>query len=209
VSVLVTLVIYSHIDTKLRKIIGRKLTNVDITCTSGVIWNSSTKIIYLSTIIKQSKVNENWLHSLTGDFNFYLNVANAWFKREHLFMYVVNCRILPTGHIRILNSHLYKGPLKWTHWLKHVGYKKEINSQRMVLHLTEDYVQLVNNKMMLHWISKLENTYVKFNTNLLQNTFICYLMLPRVSALTDGHFQGAFFSTCNLCFNLNNRNSTY
>ena len=79
----------------------------------------------------------------------------------------------------------------------------------MVLHLTEDYVQLVNNIMMLHWISKLENMYVKFNTNLLQKTFICYLMLPRVSALTDGHFQGAFFSMLSLCFNLNVRNSTY
>jgi len=64
----------------------------------------------------------------------------------------------------------------------------------MVLHLTENCVQLVNNKMMLHWISELKNTYVKFNTNLLQNTFICYLILRHVSALTDGHIQGALFS---------------
>ena len=43
---------------------------------------------------------------------------------------------------------------------------------------------------------------VNFNTKLLHSTFICSLMFRHVSALTVGHFQGAFFSMCSLCFNL-------
>jgi hypothetical protein len=50
---------------------------------------------------------------------------------------------------------------------------------------------------------------VKFKTNLLHNTFICYLMLWHVLALTIGNHQGAFFSMCCLYCNLYVKNTAY
>jgi hypothetical protein len=50
---------------------------------------------------------------------------------------------------------------------------------------------------------------VKFKTNLMHNTFICYLMLWHVLALTIGNLQGAFFSMCRLYCSLYVRNTTY
>ena len=41
---------------------------------------------------------------------------------------------------------------------------------------------------------------MKFNTNTLHNAFICRLMLLRVSALTVGLLQEAFFNARSLCF---------
>ena len=50
-------------------------------------------------------------------------------------------------------------------------------------------------------------THVKFNTNLLQNTFVYCLMLRHVSAFTVGHLQGAFFNLRSFCFNLHGKKS--
>jgi hypothetical protein len=53
-------------------------------------------------------------------------------------------------------------------------------------------------------------TYVTFNTNLLQNVFVCQLLLRQVSASVPGHLQGArdFLVGCNLHVNVRGRDST-
>jgi len=58
-------------------------------------------------------------------------------------------------------------------------------------------------------MAKIVGMYVKFNTNLLHNTSICYSMLRHVSAWAFSSLQGAFCGMCSICFNLFVRNSTY
>jgi hypothetical protein len=62
----------------------------------------------------------------------------------------------------------------------------------------------------LHYITLHYITYVTFDTNLLQNVFVCQLPLRHVSASVTGHLQGArdFLGGCNLRVNVCGRDST-